>query len=241
MTYQPRKYRQRVNKDLLSYQVRLEESDILISSKKDLHSIAYLKLEEIRSQIKNYIEKDKKFLETHQPYSPSDDAPSIIKKMAVAAEKWNVGPMATVAGAVAEELGKELIKHDNAIIIENGGDIFAKMNGMLSVALYAGEHSTFTDTIALELDCSEGMGICTSSGTVGHSYSYGCADAVVVVAEDTFLADAAATSIANRLSTTDDITGIVKQERKIHLLKGLIICMKNKIAFWGDIKLKPIS
>ena len=106
-------------------------------------------------------------------------APGIVKAMAVAAQKASVGPMAAVAGAIAEFVGKDLLKFSEQVIVENGGDIFIRTDRKRTLGIYAGEDSPFTGKLAIEVDpCESGMGICTSSGTVSHSLSFGNADKV---------------------------------------------------------------
>ena len=157
--------------------------------------------------------------------------------MIEAGQKANVGPMAAVAGAVAEFVGKELLEFSPEVIIENGGDIFMKVNSKKVVGIYAGD-SPLTGKIGLEIEPQETpLGICTSSGTVGHSLSFGNADAVVIVAESAILADAAATAVCNMVKKTADINPAIEAGRNISGLKGIVIIMGGDIGVWGSIKL----
>jgi hypothetical protein len=85
------------------------------------------------------------------------------------------------------------------------------------------------------------LGVCTSSGTVGHSLSFGKADAVVVTAGSATLADAAATAICNKVSQPDDINSAIELGRNIAGLKGIVIIMGSSIGVWGDVKLCETS
>jgi uncharacterized protein len=166
-----------------------------------------------------------------------ENAPRIIKDMIEAGQKANVGPMASVAGAVAEFVGKELLEFSPEVIIENGGDIFMKVNSRKVVGIYAGE-SPLTGKIGLEINPQETpLGICTSSGTVGHSLSFGAADAVVIVAESAVLADAAATALCNMVKKPADINPAIEAGHNISGLKGIVIIMGGDIGVWGSIKL----
>jgi hypothetical protein len=149
--------------------------------------------------------------------------------------------MAAVAGAVAEFVGRELLEFSPEIIVENGGDIFLKINRKRIVGIYAGD-SPLTGKLGLEINPQDTpLGVCTSSGTVGHSLSFGKADAVVVMAGSATLADAAATAICNKVKKPDDINGAIEIGRNIAGLKGIVIIIGSSIGVWGDVKLCETS
>jgi len=157
--------------------------------------------------------------------------------MCLVASLTNVGPMAAVAGAISEYVGMELLNYTNEIILENGGDIFLSSKITKNVLIYAGA-SPFSNKIALEIPGNyKPIGICTSSGTFGHSLSFGKADAVVVLAEDTLLADAAATSICNMIKTSDDIESGTSFGKSINGIQGILIIIGDKMGAWGEINL----
>lgn len=218
--------------------VRNKESDLFIVCDKDLKEYATVLLEQCRQEIEQYIRKDRQFISTLSPYKVGDDAPEIIKIMCQASKEYSVGPMASVAGVIAEWVGRKLLQKSNFIIVENGGDIFLKGEGKLKLGLYAGDHSPFTGRLCFEVNASDSaLGVCTSSGTVGHSLSFGNADAVVAIAKDTALADAAATAIGNTVKTISDIEPAITREKEKGKLEGLIIAMGKHIGFWGNIQL----
>ena len=145
--------------------------------------------------------------------------------------------MAAVAGAMAECVGMELIALSPEIIVENGGDIFLKSLKKRLIGVYAGE-SPLTKKIALHIEPEETpLGICTSSGTVGHSLSFGRADAVIVLSPSTPLADAAATAIANLVKEPRDIPGAIKFAEGIGGLKGAVLIKGDIIGLWGEVKI----
>lgn len=161
--------------------------------------------------------------------------------MLEAGRKANVGPMAAVAGAIAEYVGKELLEFSPEIIVENGGDIFLKVLRKRIVGIYAGD-SPLTGKVGLEINPQETpLGVCTSSGTVGHSLSFGKADAVVVIATSATLADAAATAICNRVSQPEDIHSAIEFGKQISSLKGIVIIIGGDVGAWGDVKLCETS
>ena len=149
--------------------------------------------------------------------------------------------MASVAGAITEFVGTELLAFSPEVIVENGGDIFLKSLGKRIVGIYAGK-SPLTGKIGLEIDGEEApLGICTSSGTVGHSLSYGQADAVIVLSQSATLADAAATAIGNLIKQPSDIPCGIELAKGIEGLKGLLIIKDDKLGLWGEVKICQTS
>jgi uncharacterized protein len=160
-----------------------------------------------------------------------------VKAMAVSAAKAGVGPMAAVAGAIAEYVGNELLEYTNEAIIENGGDIFMKSLKKRTVSIYAGK-SPLSEKLTIEINPEETpIGICTSSGTIGHSLSFGNADAVVVISPSTLLADAAATAIGNVVKYPENIQDGLKLAERIPGVKGVLIITGEKAGIWGDMKI----
>ena len=206
--YEPRTYRHWVKgKDLVPFNVTVKETDLYIRASKNLRSKALKLVLKYRDTLEKYIEKNPSFLTALEPLPVGDGAPRIVKLMLESAKKTGVGPMASVAGAITEFVGTELLAFSPEVIVENGGDIFMKSLRKRTVGIYAGQ-SPLTGKIGLEINGEDTpLGICTSSGTVGHSLSYGKADAVVVLSQSATLADAAATAIGNLIKQPEDITG----------------------------------
>lgn len=236
--YEERKYREWVNNnDLITVKIIEEETDILVSGMIDLSVPAKEAVSKYRNQIKDYIRRCKKFLTTFEPIEVYDDAPQIIKDMAFAGKIAGVGPMAAVAGAIAEYIGKDLLKFSDQIIIENGGDIFMKATDKKLMGIYAG-NSPFTGKIGIQIEPEQTpLGICTSSGTVGHSISFGRADAATILSKWTALADAVATATGNIVKTEDDIHKGIDFARSISGIEGVIIIVGSKIGIWGNVKI----
>jgi ApbE superfamily uncharacterized protein (UPF0280 family) len=219
--YQPRTYRSWLkNKDLITFNVIVEESDCFISASTNLESKARKSILKYRSILKKYISAHPLFLTTLKPLSAEKEAPLIIKAMTEAAEQASVGPMAAVAGAIAQFTGEELAEFSTEVIIENGGDIYLRSLKKRVSGIFAG-HSPLSGKIGIEIDGKETpLGISTSSGTIGHSLSFGKADAVVVIADTSTLADAAATGIGNLIISAQDIPRGVDQAQKIPGLRA---------------------
>lgn len=211
-------------------------------AKTDLQSEAEFKLAELRKEIESYIQQNRDFLEALKPIKIHESAPTIIREMAEAAERVNVGPMAAIAGAISERMCRYLAQFSDEVIVENGGDIYIINKEPLIVAIYAG-NSPLSMKLGIELiPFPDGIGIATSSGTVGHSLSFGNADAVTVLSKNGSLADASATSICNMIKTKDDIQPALNFANKIPEILGILIIMDNMIGVSGEIlKLKIIS
>jgi hypothetical protein len=192
----------------------------------------------LRWDIENYIARDRRFLIALKPIEVELRAPAIVKEMANQAKIVNVGPMAAVAGAIAQFLGQELLKKGlKEVIIENGGDIFLKIKKHRLIGIYAGK-SKFSGRLSLRINPDDTpLGIATSSGTVGHSLNFGNADAVVILGKNTILADALATAASNLVKTKQDFPRAVDFVKKIPGILGLVIIMKNNLVSWGKIEL----
>lgn len=237
--YKPRNYRRLMNPEgLVSFEVVEAETDLAISADRDLSPVARQAVINFRRDIENYIKKDPRFFSSLEPIDVAGDSPAIVKAMAEAAKKAGVGPMAAVAGAVAEFAGTELLKYSKQVIIENGGDIFMHSLTPRRVGVYAGEDSPFKGKLAVRIDnAGKNIGICTSSGTVSHSLSFGKADAALVIAHDAALADAAATAVGNIVKNKTDVEKGIDLARSIPGIKGVLIVIEDKMGSWGEIEL----
>jgi len=239
--YVARTYREQIKgKNLQHFQVQLKETDLLISAQKKLEKKAIAAIKKYRAQLEKYIENDPRFLTALDPYHVKDDAPAIVSWMAKTAAAAGVGPMAAVAGAIAECVGRELLHYSDEIIIENGGDIFLYSKIPRKIGIFAGD-SPFSNQIALKInELNTPLGICTSAGTVGPSLSFGKADAAVVIANDTALADAVATATGNRVKSAQDIAAALAFARNIKGVKGVLIIIGEHLGAWGEIELTKI-
>jgi uncharacterized protein len=236
--YEPRTYRDWVkDKDLISFSVAVKETDLHIRARRDLTAEALAATQRYRTDLESYIKSHPIFLTTLKPLEVEDNAPPIVKEMADATREVGVGPMAAVAGAIAERVGQELLPYSDEVIVENGGDVFLKTSKERFIGVYAGK-SKFTKKIAFSILPEETpLGVCTSSGTVGHSLSFGYADAVIVFSPSTALADAAATAIGNRVRIIEDIPEALEFAQGIKGLTGVAIIKGDNMGLWGQIRL----
>jgi len=240
--YEQRFYRHWIkDDDLVSFEVVVEQTDLYIRSRRNLKDKALDSVLKHRGPLESYIGRHPLFLTTLDPYQAEAEAPAIVKEMARVSQLTGVGPMAAVAGAIAEAVGRDLLAFSPEVIVENGGDIFLKITRKRLVGIYAGQ-SSFTRKVALEVMPRETpLGICTSSGTVGHSLSLGNADALIVLSPSTALADAAATALGNMVKAADDIPKAIEKAQTIEGLRGVVVIVGDKMGVWGKVKIVPLE
>jgi len=238
MSYQERTYRNRVSQNsLTSFRLCVRETDLLIHCDTDLSQKSLESVYAYRGFIESYIRMHPDFLTSLAPLDDDDIAPPIIRDMLKASLAANVGPMASVAGAISEYVGKDMLKLSENVIIENGGDIYLKTQEDVRVAVYAG-NSPLTYKIGLLLKPAQmPLGVCTSSGTVGHSLSFGKADAVCVLSRSSTMADAAATAIGNMVNGKEDIRTALEKGIKIEGVLGALIVIADHFGAIGEVEL----
>jgi uncharacterized protein len=235
-----RSYRQLVHGRLKPMRVTVQETDLSVYA--DGLSADEVKNSVIvqRGYLENYIQRFPAFAQTLKPWREDSLAPPIVQEMIRAGQQAGVGPMAAVAGAIAERVGTDLLRGTDEIIIENGGDVFIKTAHPLTVGVFAG-HSPLSMKVGIAIDASErSVSVCTSSGSVGPSLSKGHADAVCVVGPACSVADAAATAIANRVVNVGDIQPAIQWGQAIGGVEGILIIMDKKVGVWGRIRVKPL-
>ncbi len=237
--YQRRFYRDWVTaKDLHLARIIDRETDLqILTNRKIDESFLKERMHEYRWAIENYITKDKRFLTALKPLAVELDAAPIVKEMSECAGKANVGPMAAVAGAIAQFLGRDLLKKGyKDVIVENGGDIFLKTTKTRLVKIYAGRSKIWNELKLKIKPADTPLGICTSSGTIGHSLSFGLAESVIILSKNACLADAVATATANRVKSKKDLQKAVDFARAIRGILGAAIIIKDNLASWGEIE-----
>jgi len=242
MEFVKRNYRKRVtSSDLVSFQVVVKETDLWVSADRNLEKETRDLVLSYRNQLETYITSHPGFLTSLQPREEDPFAPPIVREMIEATRKAGVGPMASVAGAIAEFVGKDLLKITDQVIVENGGDIFIDVKRPVTVSIFAGR-SPLSEKIGLRLPSSQmPLGVCSSSGTVGHSHSEGQADAVCILSSSAVLADGAATALGNRLERKRDLERVDKWAREIGGIIGGVAIMGDRMASWGRVELVALK
>ena len=237
--YQKRFYRDWVKaQDLHLTHIIDKETDLVMLTNKRLDKdFIRERIRVYRCEIENYIAKDRRFLVALKPIEVELKAPKIIQTMSAAAKKANVGPMATVAGAIAQFLGEDLLREGyKDVIIENGGDIFLSTRKSRKIGIYAGK-SRLWKGLCLKINPKDTpLGVCTSSGTIGHSLSFGSADSVVILSKNTSLADAVATATANLVKIRKDLQPALDFARSVEGISGAVIILKNNMISWGKVE-----
>ncbi len=245
-SYRERSYRSSTGVAGLSFAVKVEESDLWINvlqpgaNAAELKSLVYERLLHYRTQLSAFLLRYPDWGTTLKPVAAADYsfAPILVRQMMAASETAGVGPMAAVAGALAEAVGHDLSGDSIGVVVENGGDIFLAGRPEYRLAIFAGS-SPLSGRLGIRLVNSSpfSCGVCTSSGRVGHSLSMGRADAVTIVAENAALADAVATATANRVCNKNDITAAVDKALTLDGVTGAVAVYGDKLAAGGQLEL----
>ena len=225
------------NKEKFFWHVIYKNSDLLISSDKDIKNKIEEPVKKIYKDLEFVMKKDPAFLKSLSPVIIKPFFPPIIKEMCRLSKSFKVGPMAAVAGTVNDYLSAHLLKYCENLLIENGGDLFLKSNRDLNIGVYL-KNSYFKNKLILKVRTKDmPCGVCASSSTFGHSLSLGKCDLAVAQSKSTIEADAAATAVANSVNSADDIEKSIDYFNKIGNLTGLLVIKDNKIGVWGSIEL----
>ena len=236
--YTQRHYRRRARaRGLRSFQVAVKETDLWVSAERDLKEETRDLIIRYRHQLERYIESHPLFLTNLQPLPEDPFAPRMVAEMIRVTKGIGVGPMAAVAGALAQYVGKGLLQFSDQVIVENGGDIFLQAERAVTIAVFAGD-SSLSEQIGLKVPLRQmPLGVCSSSGKVGHSLSEGGADVVSILSTSSLLADAAATLLGNRIKGASDLRVFGEWVQEIDGLLGGLAIVGDKMAVWGDIEL----
>lgn len=216
--------------------VKIETSDLYIRSSVDILSLAEHTCRQLREQIRSHIMLQPEFLSTLKPLKRITDVQDIVERMYDASDAAQVGPMAAVAGAIAEGTGIACLPLSDEIIIENGGDIWMSVKEPVLISIYSGR-SGFNNGLCIKVYPEDTpMGLCTSSGTVGHSLSFGNADSVSILSNNASLADAVATAAGNIVQSENDLIDAADFALSIPGIFGALIIKGDKLAVKGKVE-----
>ncbi len=233
--YQPRDYRKSFTDRLKWYNVCVEETDLMIGTDEDCSELILKTVRTLRKEIYAAIRDNGEFLTSLVPVEYKGEG--VVKAMVEAAKLAEVGPFAAVAGAINDMLAEKLMDKSKQIFIENGGDIYIKSDQDRLIGIYAG-NSVLSGKFAIEIQKDLfPVGVCTSSATVGHSFSMGKADAAVVISKTCAVADAFATAFCNRIKKTEDIAPALEWVNGFDEVIGAVAIMNDRIGAIGNIKL----
>lgn len=250
--YEPRTYRDRmVGKGFDSFTVCVEETDIWVGI--DTESFSKLSLPELkeatksyiktlREELTNYIAKNSGFQTSMVPIDQDPESVGIVREMVTAAIIAGTGPMAAVAGAFSESIGRQILDQFpvREILVENGGDIWISAYRPVRLSVFAGD-SPLSGKIGIVVQPEETpLGVCTSSGTVGHSISLGKADAVTIACKNTAEADTLATAYGNRIHTREDIDTVIEEIKGRENIISALLIYKDTAAVCGKCEVNVI-
>lgn len=189
-----------------------------------------------RKKIEEYIQQHPEFAGALKPIKILPKAPSIVKKMAQAADKTGLGPMASVAGTLAQcgvEAALEAGCRD--ALVENGGDMYIASESPVTIGIYAGNNSIGAQLAFHILPEELPLAICSSSSKMGHSLSFGNCELATVIAKEAALADSAATLVCNSISIHDDVEHVLDTVGAIDGIEGILVVKDNRVGLWGKL------
>jgi uncharacterized protein len=221
--------------DLVCYEVRYKETDLFCCTGHDLADLIKDRVLAYRYQLEEYIGTNPLFHESLVPIGDDPVAPPIVREMIRASAAVGVGPMATVAGAISEYIGRDISGLTQDFIIENGGDIYLRTSVDRVIQIHAGR-SPFSEHIGIRIPPSAlPRGVCTSSATVGHSLSFGKADAVCILGESSLFSDGLATYLGNIVKKKDDIARAIEEGQKFSGVTAVLIILGDQLGAWGEL------
>jgi len=222
-------------KDLVRSRVVVKETDLFLLAERDISDVVKDIVLTQRDRLERYIAGNPSFRDSLLPIPVSDTAPGIVKAMALAGRASGVGPMASVAGAVCEAVASGVGDRVRELILENGGDLYVASARERIIGIFVGKEVR-GGTIGLRVAPERTpIGICTSSGRIGHSLSFGDAAAATVLARSCALADAAATAVGNRVRGRHGIREGLAAARDIPGVLGVVVMRDGQLGAWGDI------
>jgi len=221
--------------NLKKFVVKVKETDILVFAEKNLKKEIEEEVKKQREILERYIKIHPEFYFSFSPVEVESNE-EIIKLMSLSSKLTKTGPMASVAGAIAEIIGRKFLPLSEEIFIENGGDIFLNLKNEVKIGIYAGK-SPFSMKIGIKIKRENPVGIATSSGTVGHSFSYGDADAVTVISNSSAFSDGAATYFGNLIKGKIDKELIEREINDFPFIEGMLIIRGKELFVWGKIEL----
>ncbi len=205
----------------------------ILAEDEKFYKIAVDAILEARKDIEDMIKREPFFYTTLEPM---DCNGKIVGRMCQASKLANVGPMATVAGVIAQYAVERMVEAGaNFAVVDNGGDIAMFLDRPITVGVF-----TYSTTLSLTIEEKGYYAVCTSSGTIGHSISFGFADAATVFARDACIADAFATALGNMIKQEfgkNEIENVLKDfwsKAKEHI-EGAIVIKGDIVGFAGKI------
>lgn len=231
-------YRSRVAAtDLTRSRVVVKETDLLVLSDGDIGGLVREIVLTQRDRLERYMMADPRFKSSLLPVRVSGAAPAIVKSMAAAGAAAGVGPMAAVAGAICDAVAAGVGAGVRELILENGGDLYVATARERIIGIFSGEEEHCRHIGLRIRPESTPLGICTSSGRIGHSLSFGDAAAATVIASSAALADAAATAVGNQVHGKHGVERGLAAAREIPGVLGVLVLRDGQVGAWGDVEM----
>lgn len=214
------------------YEIGASRGEILCDSIAGIEA-ALASIRYHRRCLEDYVLRNPVFMYALSPVQVEECAPLVVKRMAECSSLADVGPMASVAGVLADLAVESALRAGaRAIAVEDGGEVALAGDAEFTVGVKVGGKKLFALRVKPE---DAPLGIATSSGKYGHALSFGEADSVTVVAETAGLADAAATAICNATKGRDAIEKGLAKAREVKGVKGVIIVFNDLVCVWGSV------
>lgn len=227
----------------MNYQnININQTHIRLTTDLNEHNLMEF-IYKIRNELEYYIKFNNDFLISLDKLTKKENEnnlPKIVQLMYNASRCCDVGPMAAVAGSIAELSIDYLIKNNSKnSIVENGGDIAVINDKKVLCGIYS-NNNVLKNKIAFKLKPRKNpIGICTSSGKIGHSISFGKSDSVTVISNKASISDALATGIGNEVKGESSQSAISNAleccEKYRELFKGILIISGNNIGTIGKL------
>jgi ApbE superfamily uncharacterized protein (UPF0280 family) len=231
-------YRNRIAAtDLIRFHVVVKETDLLVLSEIDIGDLVREIVLTQRDRLERFIAGNPEFRDTLVPVAVSGAAPAIVKSMALAGRMAGVGPMAAVAGAVCEAVAAGVGGSVRELILENGGDLYVSSTRERVIGIFSGDTERGGAIGIRVAPESTPLGICTSSGRIGHSLSFGDSAAATVLARSSALADAAATAVGNRVRGRNGVREGLAAARDIPGVLGAVVLRDGQLGAWGEVEI----
>jgi len=205
----------------------------IISDRKYL-KVAKEAIFDARSQIGSKIHQDPFFGTTYEPYRPSDKDDHVVRRMCDASLLASVGPMAAVAGAIAEHAVTAMRDAGSEYaIVDNGGDVAIVCDRDVNIGMYADVNGR---RLSIRIPPTDDvLGICSSSASVGPSVSLGRSDISTVISRNVTLADACATTLGNLIKERQNMEEHLETVCSIDGITGCLAYCDGVLGMCGDV------
>jgi ApbE superfamily uncharacterized protein (UPF0280 family) len=228
-----------------SFRASCRETDLWVAVDagryfRDIEQFTINRILHYRKILEMHIMEHPEFRDSLVPVTAPEGVHKIVISMCEAAQTAGTGPMSAVAGAMAEFICNDLLAEFSPfeLIIENGGDIFMKLTDRATISVYAGD-SPLSEKISLVISPEDTpLSVCCSSGTIGHSLSFGVADACMIACSSGSLADAYATAFCNEVKSKNMVQEVTEMALKKCEILSVVIIKDDMVGIGGKLEIK---